>query len=89
MTPATIRGVVRGDTVLLDEHSSLPDGTAVIVTPAADESTRRGDPAALLAALKAAPPVPNEWVDELEALIEQGRRPPARPTPFTDEPGNA
>jgi hypothetical protein len=88
MTPATIRGVVRGDTVLLDELSPLPDGTPVIVTPAADESATRGDPAALLAALKAAPPVPGEWVDELESLIEQGRRPPARPNHFTDEPGN-
>ena len=77
MTPAIIRGVVRGGTVLLDERSPLPDGTTVVVTPAPEASACRGDPAALLAALKAAPPVPADWVDELEALIEQGRRPPA------------
>lgn len=89
MTPGTIRGVVRGDTVLLDEHSPLPDGTAVTVTPTDEPSASRGDPAALLAALKAAPPVPDEWVDELESLIERGRRPPTRVNPFADDAGNA
>jgi len=89
MASSTVRGVVRGGTVQLDEHSTLPDGTAVVVTPAAGESEGRGDPTALLAALKAAPAVPAEWVDELESLIEQGRRPPTRVNPFADEAGSA
>lgn len=86
MTPVTYRGVVRGGTVLLDEAAPLPDGTVVVVTPAAAVEGR-GSPAALLAALGAAPPVPPEWVDELEQLIDQGRRPPTRVDPFPDEPG--
>ena len=44
MTPATIRGVVRGETILLDELSPLPDGTPVIVTPAPSEAANRGNP---------------------------------------------
>jgi len=87
MTP-TYRGVVRDGTVLLDEGSPLPDGTEVIVTPTAGGLANRGDPAALLAALKDAPHVPPEWVDELESLIDQGRRPPTRLDPFADDPGN-
>lgn len=88
MTPVTYRGVVRGGTVLLDETLPLPDGTVVMVTPTAAASEPPGSPAALLAALQAAPPVPPEWVDELEVLIERGRRPPTRVAPFADEPGN-
>lgn len=88
MTTATYHGVVRDGAVRLDEAAQFPDGTEVLVTPTAG-SDRRGDPAALLAALKAAPPVPAEWVEELEALIQQGRRPPARLNPFADEPGTA
>lgn len=87
MTPAAYRGVVRDGAVLLDEGSALPDGTEVIVTPTVGGAAGRGDPAALLAALKDTPPVPREWVDELESLIEQGRRPPTRANPFADEPG--
>ena len=89
MASSTVRGVVRDGTVQLDEHSALPDGTAVVVTPADEEPASRGAPAALLAALKAAPAVPAEWVDELESLIEQGRRPPTRGNPFADEAGTA
>lgn len=84
----TYHGVVHGRTVLLDEVSHLPDGTEVLVTPTVG-SESRGDPATLLAALKTAPPVPAEWVDELEVLIKQGQRPPSRPNLFADEPGNA
>jgi hypothetical protein len=89
MVPVTYHGVVRGGAVVLDEGTPLPDGTAVVVTPTAAGSASRGDPTALLTALKAAPPVPAEWVDELETLIEQGRRPPTRLDPFADEAGGA
>lgn len=88
MTTATYHGVVRGGTVLLDDAARLPDGTEVLVTPTAG-SDRRGDPVALLVALKAAPPVPTEWVEELEALIKEGRKPPTHPNPFADESENA
>lgn len=88
MIPVIYRGVMRGGNVVLDEAAPLPDGTIVVVTPATPVSEDRGSPAALLAALRAAPPVPSEWVDELELFIDQGRRPPTRVAPFTDEPGN-
>lgn len=87
MTPEVYHGVVRGGAVHLDAGSPLPDGTKVLVVPAAGTPAGRGSPAALLAALKAAPPVPAEWVDELDQFIEQGRRPPMRADPFAGEPG--
>lgn len=57
-----------------------------LVVPLADPP---GSPKAVLAAIDASPRVPSEWVDELERLIADGRRPPTRPEPFPDEPGNA
>jgi hypothetical protein len=88
MTPATYRGVVRGGTIQLDPATPLPEGTEVVVTPATAPASS-GDPAALLMALNAAPPVPAEWMDELEMLIEQGRRPPTIVNPFAKQTGGA
>jgi hypothetical protein len=80
------RGVVHGGmVVLLEGETPLTEGTEVLVTPVAGAP---GSPAAVLAAVAAAPQVPAEWVDELEQLIAQGRRPPARNDPFADEPGS-
>jgi hypothetical protein len=82
----TYRGVVRGGTVvLLDERTSLPDDTVVLVTPM---DPQPGTGAALVAALNAAPRVPAEWVEELERLIEGRQRPPVREDPFA-EPGGS
>jgi hypothetical protein len=41
-----------------------------------------GTSTVLLAALAAAPPVPAEWVDELEQLIAQGQAPAVHDDPF-------
>jgi hypothetical protein len=49
-----------------------------------EQAVAPGTPAALLAAVATAPPVPGAWVDELEALIAQGQRPPAREDPFAE-----
>ncbi len=77
------RGVMRGGMVVLqDECKSLIEGTEVFVTPVVGSP---GSPAAVLAAVQTAPHVPTEWVDELEQLIAQGRRPPTRSDPFPDE----
>jgi hypothetical protein len=85
MTNETYRGVVRGGmVVLLEKDTPLTEGTEVMVTPVASPP---GSPAAVLAALATSPPVPAEWVDELEQLIAQGRRPPTHKDPFADEPG--
>jgi hypothetical protein len=70
------RGVVRDGVVLLDKDSPLTEGTEVLVTPMAGAP---GSPAAILAAMENSPKVPPEWVDELEQLIAEGRRPPAGP----------
>lgn len=49
MSQTEIRGVVRGQTVILSESPlDLPDGTEVFVTPVAP---RRGSPVAVLDAL--------------------------------------
>jgi hypothetical protein len=85
MTRTTYRGVVRGGVVLLDEQTPLTEGTEVLVTPVAGAS---GSPAGIVAAMENSPKVPPEWVDELEQLIADGRRPPAPPVSFLDEPGN-
>jgi hypothetical protein len=85
MANVAYRGAVRGGTVVLrDAEPPLAEGTEVPVTPVAGAP---GSPAAVLAAVEASPRVPAEWVDELERLIAQGRRPPTRPDPFRDEPG--
>jgi hypothetical protein len=79
------RGVVRGGIVVLETEQPLQEGTEVVVTTL---DGKPGSAAAVLAALDAAPSVPAAWVDEMEALIAEGRRPPARPDVFGDEPGN-
>ncbi len=84
MTTTAYRGVVRGGMVLLDKETPLTEGTEVLVTPLAGE---RGSSAAILAAMDNSPKVPAEWVDELERLIAEGRRPPSPPVLFPDEPG--
>jgi hypothetical protein len=86
MMNTAYRGVVRGGmVVLLVEKTPLREGTEVLVTPV---SGTPGSPAAVLAAVEKAPQVPAGWVDELEQLIAQGRRPPVRPDPFLDELGS-
>jgi hypothetical protein len=85
MTKVSYRGVVRGGMVLLDKETPLTEGTEVLVTPV---DGAPGSPAAILAAMENSPKVPPEWVDELEQLIAQGRRPPAPPVSFLDEPSS-
>jgi hypothetical protein len=83
MASVSYRGVVHDGIVVLREGAEpLAEGTEVLVTPVAG---RPGSPAAVLEALNNAPPVPREWVDELEQLIASGRRLPSRPEPFADD----
>jgi hypothetical protein len=82
MATKTFRGVVRNQEIVLEEGSpALPDGTEVLVTPIEPDA---GSSAALLAAMDSEPHVPSEWVDELEALIAEGQRPPSYEHPFDD-----
>jgi hypothetical protein len=72
MTTETYRGVVRGGVVVLHGQKQPPaEGAEVLVTPLVASV---GTGAAVLAALDASPPVPAEWVDELERLITEGCR---------------
>jgi hypothetical protein len=84
MTQTAYRGVVRGGMIFLDEETPLTEGTEVLVTPVTGGP---GSGAGILAAMENSPKVPPEWVDELEQLIAEGRRPPALPMSFLDEPG--
>lgn len=70
MSTAVYRGTVKDGTVVLENDVRLRDGVKVLVTP---ERAKAGTASALLDALEAAPPVPAEWVDELEQLIAEGR----------------
>ncbi len=81
MAKTAYRGVVRGGVVLLGENTALTEGTEVLVTPL---DGARGSPTAILAAMETSPKVPHEWVDELERLIAEGRRPPSPPILFPD-----
>jgi len=75
MATASYRGVVRSGVVLLDDAAFLTEGTEATVTPAAN-SLRNGP--AIVAALATGPVVPEQWIEELESLIEQGRRHPLK-----------
>jgi len=67
MSVASFRGMVRGGSVVLDEGASLPEGMGVLVTPL---PPAKGSPRAILAALKACPPVSHEAAEELRRLIK-------------------
>jgi hypothetical protein len=83
MAGEVFRGVVRGGAIVLPEGPMpLAEGTEVLVTPLA---AAPGTPAAVLAAVAAEPHVPAAWVDELEQLITEGRRPPNQENPFGEE----
>jgi hypothetical protein len=71
--------------VVLETQTPLAEGTEVVVTPVVGA---RGSAASVLAAVEDSPRVPAEWVDELEQLIAQGQRPPARLDLFIDEQGS-
>jgi hypothetical protein len=83
MTRTAYHGVVRGGMVVLDKETPLAEGTEVLVAPVEGPP---GSPSAIIAAMEFCPKVPPEWVDELEQLIAEGRRAPAPPVSFLDEP---
>jgi hypothetical protein len=74
------QGVVHGGSVILDKEAQFVDGTRVVVMPL---NEIRGTPAAILAALAHAPPVNPKDVDELECLIEAGKRPFSKSNPLS------
>jgi len=76
MKNGTYKGVVRGGTVILEEGAGLPDGAEVVVTPAP------GSVLAILTALRTAPKVSSEAVDELNRMIEEGKRPVSYANPL-------
>lgn len=66
----TYSGTVRNGVVVLDTSTGLKDGDRVRIEPEPDETTRPGDPAALLAA-------DVKWVgdpDEVDALLSEVQR---------------
>jgi hypothetical protein len=78
----SFRGVVKNRAiVLMDGAPTIPEGTEVIVTPI---ESAQGSSAAIIAAMDSEPHVPSEWVDELEALTEDGQRHPSSERPFDD-----
>lgn len=85
MKTRSYRGVVRSGNVVLEAEAQLREGTEVVVTPVVADS---GSSASVIAAVEAAPQVPEAWVDELEDLIAQGRRPPSGPELFASERSN-
>ena len=85
MTQTAYRGIVCGGVVLLDPGTPLTEGTEVLVTLL---NVSRGSSAEILGALEKLPKVPPEWVDELEQLIAEGRRPPSPPVVFPDDPAS-
>jgi hypothetical protein len=75
MNSQTYRGVVRdGTVVVLGSPVPLAEGTSVLIIPV---PAKPGMGAALVESLASVPPVPKEWVDELERVIREGERPPS------------
>ena len=82
MKTQTYRGIVRdGRVVFLDNGKQPMDGTEVVVTPLESQC---GTGAAVVAAIGSLPKVPAEWVDELERLIAEGKRPPTLANPLDE-----
>jgi hypothetical protein len=79
METTVCKGVVKGHAVILEEGVVLPEGTEVLVTPI---QAWPGSPQAVLAAMQAEPHLKPEDVDELERLIEEGKRPVSYENPF-------
>lgn len=70
MSTPIARGIVQGNTVLLDQNvATIPDGTEVAVTPI--ERPRRGSPAAVFAALAKYRPLSNEESQKMLADIDE------------------
>jgi hypothetical protein len=84
---ATYRGVVKGQTVLLEDWPApLVDGTEVLVTPV---NLQAGTPAALVAAMESEPHMTREDVAELEKAIARGRLPLSSVDPFPEMSGES
>ena len=79
METAVWKDIVRGRTVILEEGTVLPEGMEVLVMPL---QALPGSPQAVLAAMKAEPHLKLEDVNELERLIEVGKRPVSYTSPF-------
>ena len=84
MLTTVCRGIVKGNIIILEQDTALPEGTEVLVTPL---SALAGSPQALLSAMKAKPHLKPEDVDEFEKLIEAGKRPVSFRTPFAKKRG--
>jgi hypothetical protein len=80
MSAASYKGIVKGNTVILEKEPELPDGTEVLVTPL---EMIKGSPQAILAAAKASPRLKPGDVEELLQLIEEGKRPVRSDNPLT------
>ncbi len=66
------RGIAKGNVVQLEEGTSLPEGTEVIVQV---QETKRGSPEAILAVMRGLPEIDPIKIDELERFIEAGKLP--------------
>ncbi len=80
MSTITYRGIVKGNTIILEKEPKLPDGTEVLVTPM---EFVKGSPQAILSAAKASPQLQPGDVEELLRLIEEGKRPVRYDNPLT------
>ena len=81
----TMRGRVTNGDIRLPDAAKLSEGTIVEVTPLREHGS--GSPgAAIVAAMEKLPKVPAAWVDDLERLIAEGRRPTSPPVDFPDAP---
>jgi hypothetical protein len=70
----TLQGRVQNGVVVLQNGTTLPDGTLVQVTPL---SRQTGDPLAVIAAMEAEPHLSAEDIAELQRAIAAGKRPAA------------
>jgi hypothetical protein len=81
----TVRGTIRGNTIHIVDRLPFRDGEQVQVDVelVAQPSAEPGTAQALREGLRRLVPIPGEFADELERLIEEGRT--YSPTPHFSE----
>jgi len=79
--------------VRFDGHVLIPvdpvdlpkDRVLEVDVRAVEGDPEAGSPQALLRYLESLPPIPKEWVDELEQAIKDGERPARYDSPFPED----
>jgi hypothetical protein len=77
-----VKGVVKGQTVILPRGSKFEDGCEVLVT---SRVAGAGSPQAILEAIRSEPHLSSDEVAEFEKIIESGKKPVSFRSPLVEK----